>query len=99
MKLKSFSLFLLFCFALLLGCSKDDTGTLKISNNSTNTYELFINGASKGEFSNREWRNFYLDAGSYTLKAEQVTGSVLFPTVKNGQVTISSGEFLEWSFP
>ena len=99
MKLKSFSLLLLFCFALLLGCTKDDTGTLKIRNNSTDTYKISINGASKGEFSSKEWRNFYLDAGSYTLKAEQVTGFILFPTIKNGQINLSSGESLEWSFP
>jgi len=60
---------------------------------------LSINGASKGEFGSKEWRLFYFDAGSYTLKAEQVDGFILFPTVKNGQITVSSGEFLEWSFP
>jgi len=72
---------------------------VKITNNSTNTYKLSINGASKGELGGKEWRNFYLDTGSYTLKAEQVNGFILFPTVKNGQITVSNGELLEWSFP
>lgn len=90
---------LIFTIALLMGCTKDETGTVRFKNNSSNPYELFINGESKGEFSGGTWRNFYLDPGVYTLKAEQVSGFVLFPTVKNGQITVESGESLEWSFP
>lgn len=99
MKLRFYLLSMLFCFSLLAGCSKDDTGTVRFTNNSTDTYRLFINGESKGEFGSREWKNFYLDAGFYTLKAEQVNGFILFPTVKNGQITVSSGDNLQWSFP
>lgn len=97
--MRHFALMLLFSVALLASCTKDDTGTVRFSNNSSNPYELFINGESKGEFGGLTWRNFDLDAGSYTLKATQVSGYILFPTVKEGQITLKAGESLEWSFP
>ena len=40
-----------------------------------------------------------LDAGTYSLKAEQVSGYILYPTVKDGEITVRRDDFLEWSFP
>ena len=98
--------FILFSFLisilLLIGCSIEDfesTGTVRFSNNSSNPYILYINGQSKGEYSGGSWRNVDLEEGTYTLKAEQVSGFLLFPTVKNGQIKVDAGDYLEWAFP
>jgi hypothetical protein len=96
------STFLLLCsLALALGCSKDEfgTGSVKFINKSTNPYKLSINGASKGEISGNSSKIIDLDVGTYTLKAEQVSGYILFPTVKDGEITVRRNDFLEWSFP
>ena len=97
--MRRFALYTFLSLALLAGCTKNDTGTVRFSNSSSNPYELFINGESKGEFAGGSWRNFDLDAGTYNLKAEQISGFILFPTVKNGEIVVSGGDFLEWSFP
>lgn len=94
------SFFVLCLFSL--GCSLDEldtTGTVRFSNNSSNPYILYINGQSKGEYSGGSWRNVDLEEGTYTLKAEQVSGYLLFPTIKNGQLKVDAGDYLEWSFP
>lgn len=101
MKFGLFSFLLICCISLATGCSKDEfgTGSVKFINKSTNPYKLSINGASKGEISGGSSRIFDLDAGTYALKAEQVSGYILYPTVKEGQITVRRDDILEWSFP
>jgi hypothetical protein len=101
MKFQFFS-FLLFCGVVLtIGCSKDEfgSGSVKFINKSANPYNLSINGASKGEISGGSFKVIELDAGTYSLKAEQVSGYILYPTVKDGEITVRRDDFLEWSFP
>ena len=97
--MKYFTFLLLFSFSVIAGCIKDETGSVRFRNTSTNPYKLSINGESKGEFGGGTSRIIDLDAGSYTLKAEQVSGFILYPTIKTGQISVSGGDILEWSFP
>ncbi|HRD82098.1 MAG TPA: hypothetical protein PLL53_15170 [Saprospiraceae bacterium] len=101
MKMQSFVFLLFMGIALLTGtgCDKEEIGSVKFSNTSTNPYQLIINGESRGEFSGGSWRIFELKAGYYELRAEQVSGFILFPTVKTGEIWVKDGDYLEWSFP
>jgi len=74
-------------------------GCVKFINKSANPYRLSINGASKGEISGSSSKIIELDAGTYTLKTEQVSGYIRYPTVKDGEITVRRDDFLEWSFP
>ncbi len=102
MKFRLFIFLLICCIALTVGCSKDDfgSGSVKFINKSFNPYRLSINGASKGEISGNSSRIFELDAGTYSFKAEQVSGYILYPTVKEEPgIKVRRDDFLEWSFP
>jgi hypothetical protein len=101
MKFRVFSFLLFFSALLAVECSKDEfgSGSVKFINKSANPYKLSINGASKGEISGGSSKIIELDVGTYALKAEQVSGYILYPTIKNGEITVRRGDFLEWSFP
>lgn len=84
MRLKIFTFLILCCVAVNLGCSKDEfgSGTVKFINKSSNPYKLTINGSSKGEIGGNNTKILDLDAGTYSLKAEQVSGYYLHRPLK-----------------
>lgn len=101
MNSKFFSFLFACTFMMIVGCAKDEYGygSVKFVNRSTNPYELSVDGISKGEISGGDSKTIELDAGYHKLKAEQVRGYILYPTIKNGEITVIRGDLLEWSFP
>lgn len=97
---------LLAALALSLGsCSKNDisnsttSGKIRFSNTSDNPYEIFISGSSQGTLSGNKFKSFVKDKGPYTLKAKQLSGYVLYPTVRELDIDLEAGKEIEFVFP
>lgn len=74
------------------GCSKDDNnttspsggyteGTIRFTNNSTNPYNVSIDGVAKGSVNGNTHVELKATKGFHTLKAEQASGYLVYPTV------------------
>lgn len=100
-----------FCLApFITSCSKDDNnttspsggcsqGTIRFSNNSANPYMISIDGIAKGSINGKSFVNVNIDKGFHTLKAEQISGYVLYPTIVNGTTTLAGCDQKEFVFP
>ena len=82
-------------------CEINKYGTVQITNTSSNPYDIYIDGkfvlklfgnqtSSKLKVSEGNDRKFY---------AEQASGFVLFPTVKNSTLSIISCSSYTWQIP
>ncbi len=87
-------------------CTKDETtkdncteGTIRFTNNSNNTYRVYINGALKDVIPGKKFNEFKLPKGVYGLKAEQSEGYVLYPTIRTTDVSIKGCDEHEFVFP
>lgn len=101
----------LFLFLSLAGCSKDEmsqescernkTGTVTVSNSSSNPYDIYINGTYRlrlggGQISEQITLN---EGNGTNLQAEQVSGFVLYPTIKQKQANIVRCSNYTWQIP
>ena len=95
--------FLLFTFLFISSCKKDiivcPTGKIRISSNSTNPYNIYINGAFKVKLEGNKSVDYDLPEGEYTLKAEQISGYLLYPTIKTEKISIFGCKEVQWIFP
>jgi hypothetical protein len=102
---KKFTFFCLLLSLFYLGCDVPQqavscyTGKIRITNNSKNSYKLYIDKALKAKVNGNTYLEFDLPEGSHIFKAEQEHGYVLYPTVKSATIAIYGCKFSEWAFP
>ena len=102
--LNAFSPTLLFliCIALLCSCNKEDEcldATVRFTNNSSNPYNLFIDGVFQKEISGNTFFELDLLEGQHTASVEQVSGFILFPTIKETTLNVFGCQEIGWVFP
>ncbi len=98
---KLFSLIIL-CAAL--SCSKETiqpTGSILIVNNSSNPYDVFINGTFEiNDMPGESAQSFEKKpTGSYSIRIKQVSGYLVYPTEETYEGTLSDKGTLVISFP
>lgn len=80
-------------------CQTNNTATVNFNNSSSNPYYCYINGANRGTVSGNSSRDFTVSAGANALKAEQVSGYLLYPTVVNRSANPSACSTYNFNFP
>jgi hypothetical protein len=76
------------------------TGTLKYVNNSTDPYQVFINGTLRFTAAGgQSYIDNYIPVGSYTIRVLQVSGYAVYPTDESFTGTLSCGATLTTTFP
>jgi len=98
-------LLLLAATATLAACEKDSknsscaTGKIRITNTSKNPYNVYVNGNYKTQMQGGTFSEYDYPKGHYAMKAEQVSGYVLYPTVATATIDISGCDSKEFVFP
>lgn len=106
MKLK----ILAFLFSLvLISCSKDDddggggnpctTADVRIVNNSSNPYYLYVNGSYNSSMQGNTFTDLTLNEGSYNFKVEQISGFLFYPTIKEWSINLVGCQDRTLTFP
>lgn len=96
-------LFLLVTLVSLLSvsCKKDDSESnakMRITCTSSNPYLVKINGASH-VLNGNTFQDFSLAPASYHVSYEQMSGYILYPTTGSFDVTLKSGDNVEYTIP
>ena len=104
--MKKFNTFFIMLFALILllisSCSKDEpclTGTIRFTNISSNPYNVYINGSYETRISGKTSQELTLFEGRQSVRVEQVSGFLLFPTVVNENLSVFGCQETSWVFP
>jgi len=89
---------------IFTGCTKEDNadcsmGKLRYTNTSNNRYTIYLDGASKGNLSGNKFIEYDVTKGSHSIKAVQFEGYVLYPTIRETNVTIQGCDNKEFIFP
>lgn len=71
------------------GCQKDNstkkkqctTGDMKFTNNSSNPYNIYVDGAQATTVAGKSTATYSVKVGTHEYKAEQASGYVLYPSV------------------
>jgi len=108
MKLK----ILAFLFSLVLfSCSKDDddggggggnpctTADVRIVNNSSNPYYLYVNGSYNSSLQGNTFTDLTLNEGGYNFKVEQISGFLFYPTIKEWSINLVGCQDRTLTFP
>lgn len=98
---------IVFCSILLtvcFGCSKDSSSTCEDAivifvSNSNNPYRLDIDNKFVTNIMGQETFTTKVSAGSKVFKATQISGYVVYPTIKEELVKIECGVSVNWKFP
>lgn len=81
-------------------CERDNVGYITITNTSDNPYNVYLDNTYVFKLQGNTFKDDYaVSAGSHTFKAEQVSGYVLYPTVKEGTLTVAQCDKISWVFP
>ena len=81
-------------------CAVNNTATITVDNNSSNPYNLYINGKLYGKIPGGGLTNpIEIPSGDVTLKGVQVSGYVFSPTIKEETVTTTSCVPYSWDLP
>lgn len=74
---------------LMSSCEKEDDSNfeLRFTNISSNSYSLEVNGGSS-TISGGTFVNYDLKKGTYSWKVTQLSGYLLYPTIKEGTVNL-----------
>ncbi len=97
-----FSLIIISCIILLCSCNKEDEcldATVRFTNTSDHPYNLFIDGAFQKEITGNSFFELDLLEGEHSARAEQVSGFILFPTVKETTLNVFGCQEVGWVFP
>ena len=98
------------CFGII-SCDKDDeskpecelnqTGTIAISNNSSNPYDIYIDDQFEMRLSgnNISQKIRILEGNGRKLYAEQVSGYVLYPTERTNYFNVVRCSDYSWQIP
>jgi hypothetical protein len=97
-------LLLLFCIVSCTAACKqhdhnhaDPKGTIRFTNASVNTFEVYVNNEYVHEVASLSFYEAQLDAGVYTLRAQQPNSSP--PVIKETTTALAKGGFYEFIFP
>jgi hypothetical protein len=80
-------------------CEVNSTSGLILTNNSNNPYDIEVNGIPQARMPGRTTSTLVLRAGSYTLKATQVSGFIFSPTIVNNTLNAVACQNYTWQFP
>ena len=100
--MKNLSIIALAFVAFTLGsCKKEkcDKGTVRMSNNSNELYNVYIDGTFKESLNGKTFKEYDLPEGTHQVKAVQQDGYLFFPTVKETTVNVYGCEETEFIFP
>lgn len=81
------------------GTTAPTTGKIQFINNSSNPYELYIDGASQGVLAGSKYVYFTVKFGTHTCRVLQQSGYVLYPTDKSYTADVYNGHDAVVSFP
>jgi hypothetical protein len=101
MRKTSTLLSLLLSFAII-SCTREDsclTGKVRFNNLSSNPYNLYVDGIFKDKISGSTFKDYDLPAGDHVAKAEQVSGYLLYPTIRNWDFNLTGCADTLFSFP
>jgi hypothetical protein len=97
---------LLFVGTFLISSCSDDTevdlcqeGTVRFTNNSSDPYDLYINGVYRSEISGNTFMEYDLPEGQHSARVEQVSGFVLFQTTRETTLNVFGCQDTSWVFP
>lgn len=99
---KILSLVFICSIILFCSCSKEDdclSGTVRFSNTSDNPYNLFIDGTFQQEIPGNTFIELDLLEGQHSATAEQVSGYLLFPTIRETTLNVFGCQEIGWVFP
>jgi len=82
-------------------CERNNYGWLTVSNSSSDPYDIYVNGSYKTRVSggNIVQNIIVYQANNVTLRAEQVSGYILYPTIRNSTVNIIECSTYSWQIP
>ncbi len=97
----------IFCFlfltlasaSLFTSCSKLVNGELRFSNNSANPYNCYVDGGFKFKLNGNNSKDIDVKEGEHTVRVEQVSGYLVYPTILNWNVTVQAGKAYSITFP
>ena len=89
---------------MFFSCSKDSidnclTGTVRFTNTSSNPYDLWVDGTYQFRLSGNTFRELDLTEGQHNAQVEQVSGYILYPTIKETTLSVFGCQEREWIFP
>lgn len=93
------------CCLITFSCKKEEVqpacteGTVRFTCTSANPYSLKIDGVFQKQFAGGEFKDFTVKEGSHTFEATQVSGYLLYPTVKTEKVAVFGCKTISWLFP
>ena len=74
-------------------------GNVRFTCTSDNPYLLYIDGSFKTTVNGQSFVEYDLVSGEHVVKAEQKSGYVLYPTVRQTTLNVKAGKSIEWMFP
>lgn len=78
------------------GCSK---GKLRYSNRSSNPYRIFLDGQYKADLNGGNFIEYDVNKGSHSVKAEQISGYAIYPTIRESSFFLDGCDSKEFLFP
>lgn len=82
------------------GTSQSNTGTLYFQNTQIDPYTIYLDGTNMGVLAAGTTSSVYIVSTgiSHTVKSQQASGYVLYPTVFTGSATLTPGGTATWKF-
>jgi hypothetical protein len=93
---------LLFCLlatVISMTACREKPGTLRVINSSNNPYNIIVSTDPAMQVPGNTSQDIELDADTYQVRAEQVSGFLLYPTNLNATHTVSCESVTEWKIP
>lgn len=81
-------------------CEVQGTGLITFTNNSNNPYNIYVDNVYVARITGGYKQSFNVSAGQHTLKCEQVSGYLMYPTVKSVTMNVPRcSNNQSWTFP
>lgn len=81
-------------------CYEENIGFFTITNQSTNPYDVWIDGEFVGRLDGQKFiSDFEVTAGNHSVYVKQVSGYLLFPTEITKNFTLASCQEIGFVFP
>jgi hypothetical protein len=83
-----------------LECEIENIGYIIITNTSDNPYNVYIDDVFVFQLEGHTFKDDYeVSQGSHMFRAEQVSGYLFFPTIRENTDYISHCQKISWVFP